>query len=145
MAAVPVLVFLFSTAWYFGDDRKEDWRGAAHLIATEPDCRGPVLVGHFNALGLLYYGLAARRPIGVFLPDARRGHSVEFALTQRLMHPDIIAMDAIPAYVTAHPGTTIILPDGYAGAVPAAVQALMARAPLARHLDGELTVACFAS
>jgi len=67
-----LIAFLFSDWYYYFVDTKEDWREAARLGVTDPRCTGPVLVGTFNALGALYYGMPAHQPVYVFLPDPRR-------------------------------------------------------------------------
>jgi hypothetical protein len=141
--AVPLLIFLFSTAYYYRFHEKEDWRGAARLVATEPNCAGPVLVSEFNALGLYYYNVQPHRQAFVFLPDPRRRNSVEFGLSERLMHLPELDPGAIVGFIATHPDTAVIMRWEYAKAIPLDLQALLARASIKAQLDGGLTVACF--
>jgi len=140
--AVPLLIFLLGLWDYYGY-AKEDWRGVARLVATEPRCGGPVLVSEFNALGLAYYGVQARRPVFVFLPDPRRRDSVEFTLTRRVMHVSEIDPASVAGFIEAHPGTVVVLRQEYAKLIPTDFQDLLGHAPFQARLDGDLTVGCF--
>lgn len=143
VCAVPLLIFLFSLGYYYRFNEKEDWRGAARLVATQPRCTGPVLVGEFNALGLYYYGVQAHRPAYVFLPDPRRRNSVEFNLSKRLMHLPELDPGAVVGFIETHPGTVVIMRWEYTKVIPLDLQDLLARVPFNAQLDGGLTVACF--
>lgn len=140
---VPFAVFLAGTATYFTFDQREDWRQAASIVTTEPACHGPLLVSEFNALGLRYYGIYPSKLAYVFLPDARRKSSIEFYLSERLMHLPELDPKAVPAFIQAHAGTALIMRDEYAHAIPSDLQAMLAQAPLHRQLAGGLIVACF--
>jgi 4-amino-4-deoxy-L-arabinose transferase-like glycosyltransferase len=139
---VPVTAFAAGSAAHIQFDRKEDWRAVAQLVLTRPECTGPVLVGEFNALGVLYYGLYGRRPISVFLPDPRRRNSVEFALSQRLMHLPEIDPAAVVASIRQHPGTAVILHGDSRERMPEDFRSMVAQASFSATLAG-LTVACF--
>ncbi|HEY0425350.1 MAG TPA: glycosyltransferase family 39 protein [Rhodopila sp.] len=141
--AVPLLTFLFSTGYYYRFHEKEDWRGAIRLIATQPNCAGPLLVSEFNALGLYYYKIPAHRQAYVFLPDPRRRNSVEFSLSERLMHLPELDPGAIIEFIETHPGTAVIMRWEYREVIPLDLQTLLAHAPTKARLDGGLTVACF--
>ena len=141
--AAAMLIFLFCLGDYYRFSDKEDWRAAARLVATNSRCAGPVLVSEFNALGLYYYGVQAHRPAYVFLPDPRRRNSVEYNLSQRLMHLPELEPGSVVAFIASHPGSVVIMRGEYAQVIPGELQDLLARAPLNAQLDGDLTVACF--
>jgi len=102
-----------------------------------------VLVSEFNSLGLYYYRVQPHRPAYVFLPDPKRRKSVEFYLSQRLMHlPELDPHDVVE-FVHAHPGTATIMRSEYATVVPPVLQDLIAWAPFHENLAGNLTLACF--
>ncbi len=141
--AAPLLIFLFCLGHYYRFYEKEDWREAARLAATQPRCQGPVLAGDFNALGLRYYGIQARREAYVFLPDPRRRDSVEFRLSERLMHLPELEPGAVVKFIETHPDTVVILPGEYAQTIPAGLQDRLAHAPFMARLSGGLAMACF--
>lgn len=141
-AATP-LIFLFGLGYYYGFNEKEDWRGAARLVATRPGCDGPVLISEFNALGLYYYGVQAHRPAYVFLPDPRRRDSVEFNLSERLMRLPELDLGTVAGFIEAHPGSAVIRRWEYSDVLPVGLRDLLARAPFQAQLDGGLTVTCF--
>lgn len=141
--AVSLLTFLCSLGYYYRYNEKEDWRGAARLVATQPRCAGPVLISEFNALGLYYYGVRAHRAAYVFLPDPRRRNSVEFNLSERLMHLPELDPGAVVGFIETHPGTVVVMRWEYTRVIPVDLQDLLAHAPFNGRLDGGLKVACF--
>ena len=139
----PLLVFPAGLACHhFLFPWKDDWRSAARLIETDPRCRGPVLVGEFNPLGALYYGLYRQRPVLAFLPDPGRRDSAEFRLSQRLMHLPGLDPDAVPGFIASHPGTAVVVRLGTVGLLPEALRTLVERAPFRPQVTG-LTLVCF--
>jgi uncharacterized membrane protein len=142
-SAVPAVIFLFSLGYYYQFNEKEDWRGAAHLIATQPHCTGPVLLSEFNALGLYYYEVQAHRHVYVFLPDPRRRNAVEFSLSKRLMHLPELDPGAVVGFIETHPKTAFIMRWEYTNVIPHDLQDLLTHASFSANLDGGLTLACF--
>jgi uncharacterized membrane protein len=142
-SAVPSTIFLFSLGYYYRFNEKEDWRGAARLIATETHCAGPVLLSEFNALGLYYYEVQTHRPVYVFFPDPRRRNAVEFSLSERLMHVPELDPVSVVRFIETHPGTAFIMRWEYTNVIPHDLQDLLTHASFSAHLDGGLTLACF--
>lgn len=143
LCALPLLIFLLGLKYYYQDNEKEDWRGAARLVATQPRCTGPALIGEFNALGLYYYGVSTQRAAYVFLPDPRRRNSVEFNLSERLMHLPELDPGAVDGFIESHPGTVVMIRGESAELSPPDLQERLAKAPFKVRLDGRLLVACF--
>jgi hypothetical protein len=139
----PLLIFLFSLGYYYRFNEKEDWQETARLVASQPRCTGPVLVSEFNALGLYYYKVQTHRPVYVFLPDPRRRDSVEFNLSERLIHLRELDLGAVAGFIETHPGTVVIMRWPYSDALPLDLQDLLGRAPFHAQLRGGVTVACF--
>jgi hypothetical protein len=138
----PLLIIPAGLACHLVLDRKEDWRSAVHIIAADPRCHGPVLVGEFNALAVLYYGLYGHRPVLVFIPDPRRQGAIEFRLNQRLMHLPELDPVTVPAFIQAHPGAAVVLKTVGVGFLAPPLRDLMERAPHRPPIEG-LTLACF--
>jgi hypothetical protein len=137
-AAVALFIFVGALGAYFARS-KEDWRGAARMVASDPRCGGPIVFGRDSGLGLVYYqpSLNSRsfQAAPEYADDAR---TASFALAEIVLHPAVLDAEAVPSFVRDHPRAALVLRS------PSLTTTTPFPPALARaEFTGELTVACF--
>jgi hypothetical protein len=137
--AIAALVIFISALGVYFSSRKEDWRGAAEMVAGDPKCDGPIIYGRDSGLGLVYYQpLLKSRPFQAVPEYPQDADTASFALAQKVLHSGVLDVEAVPAFVWSHPHAALVLRS----------PSLSTRTPFPpalerAHFDGELIVACF--
>jgi hypothetical protein len=139
--------WLIPLVYYFRLPWKENWKAAADIVATAPQCSGPVVFGMIYGAGLVYYRpeLLKRQLFATpvwesdhGLVPVAAGASAGEVLEEKVINAPIVPASQIPALMRQHPHLAVVLPFDWGGILnsfrPPVMQAT---------LKGGVHVACY--
>ncbi len=119
VTACILFCWLIPLQHYFRLPWKENWKAAADIVATAPQCSGPVVFGMIYGVGLVYYRpeLLKRQlfatPVwasGHGLIPVAAGNSAGEVLEEKVIDAPIVPASQIPALMRQYRHLAVVLP-----------------------------------
>ncbi len=142
VGGLALLTLAGTSGVYFAWHRKEDWRDAAQIVASDRRCDGPILTwGPFDLDLLRYAPSLGRRPLyEVDSPEFKGAAAV--GLNERLTHATPLPPEQVAPFLDAHDGAVLVSTGFFAGERRSAVAAMTRSFAVHRALPGSLSLFC---
>lgn len=137
-SAAICAIFIGLLAEYYSSYEKEDWRGAARVVASQPDCGGPI-AAEGTPFGITYYepSLATRSFVWLNWPSGTP-LGAGFALASKVLHPALVEARDLSGFLQNNPHAVLVLRPG-----EQEVLHQLGKPSFDRRLPGGMSVSCF--